>query len=154
MNFRPYYKSDFNALIHLSLFMTGCVVLFGIITMIITQNEHSLAGHYTFWYFFPATMLLTWAGIYVARYIHRTRIEFIHVETETTKDRLEQMKAIIFLHHGACNVPFILNIICFILFGNFFFLLFIGIIIAELAGKFPTTARVNKAIDLLNINYY
>src|SRR5687767_1465853 len=116
MSFRPKYKSDFIALSRLSLGLMATVVLFGVVVVLMTKNEYLLRDHSSQKYFFPAAILATIASLFVARYIHRTRLEFIHVETETTRDRLGQLKAIIFLHHAVCNIPCILNIICFILF--------------------------------------
>lgn len=149
MSFRPKYKKDFIALSRLSLALMASIVIFGVLVVLMTKNEYLLKGHSSEKYFLPATILLTIASLFVARYIHRTRIEFIHVETETTKDRLEQLKAIIFLHHAVCNIPCILSIICFILFGNFIFLFFVVLVFAEMISKYPTEDRINNAVNIL-----
>jgi hypothetical protein len=152
LSFRPKYKSDFIALIQLSLGLMATVVIFGVSVILMTRNEYLLKGHPSFKYFLPAAVLVTIASLFVARYIHRTRLEFIHVETETTRDRLTQFKAIIFLHHAVCNIPCILNLICFILFGNFVFLAMVAIVFAEMIHKYPSEERVNDAINILPFN--
>ena len=149
LSFRPKYKADFIALSRLSIGLMGTVVFFGVAVVLMTKNDYLLKGHSSEKYFLPATILLTVASLFVARYIHRTRLEFIHVETETTKDRLEQLKAIIFLHHAVCNIPCILSFICFILFGNFIFLLFVAIVMAEMISKYPSEQRINNAVTIL-----
>jgi hypothetical protein len=152
VSFRPKYKSDFIALSRLSLGLMSTIIVFGIVVVLMTKNEYLLKGHSSFKYFMPAAILATIASLFVARYIHRTRLEFIHVETENTRDRLEQLKAIIFLHHAVCNIPCILSIICFILFGNFVFLALVVIVFAEMISKYPTEARVNDAVNILPFN--
>ena len=152
MSFRPKYKSDFIALSRLSLGLMATIVFFGVVVVLMTRNEYLLKGHSSEKYFFPAAILVTIASLLVARYIHRTRLEFIHVETETTRDRLGQLKAIIFLHHAVCNIPCILSIICFILFGNFVFLLLVAIVFVEMISKYPTEDRINNAINILTFN--
>jgi hypothetical protein len=152
VSFRPKYKSDFIALSQLSLGLMSTVIIFGVSVVLMTRNEYLLKGHSSQKYFLPAAILLTIASLFVARYIHRTRLEFIHVETETTRDRLGQLKAIIFLHHAVCNIPCILGIICFILFGNFVFLLLVAIVFAEMISKYPTEDRINNAVNILPFN--
>jgi hypothetical protein len=149
MSFRPKYKSDFIALSRLSLGLMSTVVIFGVAVVLMTRNEYLLKGHSSQKYFLPAAILATVATLFVARYIHRTRLEFIHVETETTRDRLGQLKNIIFLHHAVCNIPCILSIICFILFGNFVFLVLVAIVFAEMISKYPSEDRVNNAVNIL-----
>ena len=152
MSFRPKYKSDFIALSRLSLGLMATIVLFGVVVVLMTRNEYLLKDHSSQKYFLAGAVLATVATIFVARYIHRTRIEFIHVETENTRDRLGQLKAIIFLHHAVCNIPCILSIICFILFGNFVFLVLVAIVFAEMISKYPTEDRVNDAVNILPFN--
>ena len=152
MSFRPKYKSDFIALSRLSLGLMATVVTFGVVVVLMTRNEYLLKGHSSQKYFLPAAILAAIASLFVARYIHRTRLEFIHVETETTRDRLDQLKAIIFLHHAVCNIPCILSIICFILFGNFVFLLLVAVVFAEMISKYPTEDRINDAVNILPFN--
>lgn len=152
MSFRPKYKADFVMLSRLSIFLMSTVVMFGTAVVVMTKNEHLLKGHDSFNYFFPGTIVLTIAALLVARYTHRTRLEFIHVETENTSDRLRQFKAIIFLHHSICNIPCILSIICYALYGNFFFVLQIIIVMAEMIKKYPSEDRVNEAVTILNFN--
>jgi hypothetical protein len=152
MSFRRKFKSDFIALSRLSISLMGTVIFFGVSVMLMTKNEFILRGHPSFKYFFPATILLTIASLLVARYTHRTRLEFIHVETITPKDRIEQYKAIIFLHHAVCNIPCILCMICFILYGNLIFILIVAIVMAEMISKYPNEKRINRAIDIFHFN--
>jgi hypothetical protein len=151
MSFRKMYKSDFIYLSRLSYGLMATAILFGIVVVLMTKNEYLLKGHSSLKYFLPATILLTIASLMLARYTHRTRLEFIHVETECPKDRIEQYKAIIFLHHAICNIPCILSFICFILYGNFIFLFFVAVVMAEMISKYPNEERINSAIDILKI---
>ena len=153
MSYRPRYKAHFIALSRLSLFLMSTAAGFGIVVVLMTKNEHVLQGHSSFKYFMLADIITTLASIYVARYIYRTRIEMIEVETYSTRDRLEQLKTIIFLHHATCNIPCILNMICYILFGNFVFLILFVVVFVEMVRKYPTEDRVNDAVNILPLKF-
>lgn len=151
MTFRHSFKKDFRLLNIISISTIGAIVFFTILVVLYNYNKEAfLHGHFSQKFFFPATILLTCAGLLVARYIYRGRMDCIHIDTYSVKDRIEQYKTILCLHHGICSIPAILSIICFLLFANYFYLLFISGVLIEIGSKYPRDEKINDAINLLN----
>lgn len=149
MSYRQAYKSDFRLLQVVSLMMMGGIVVFTALIYFYNSNRVAfMHDHPSEQYFFPALIVLSIGGLYVARYIYSKRMGYIHIDSVTVSSRMNQYKTTHFLHNAICEIPAILSIVCFMLFGNFIYLLFVAFVLAEMVSKFPTDNRINDSISL------
>ncbi|MBA2745686.1 MAG: hypothetical protein H0U44_05625 [Flavisolibacter sp.] len=151
MNFRKAFLSDFRLLQFTTLGQVGAMLFF--LTIVFFYNLNRVAfldGQASQFFFLPASVALTIIAIRVSRYIYRRRMEYIFVDTVTERQRLEQFKSTLFLHHAICLVPAITSTICFLLFANFFYVILNGFIIAELSAKYSSDRIISNAINVLN----
>ncbi len=150
MSYRHAYKNDFRLLQWVSVMMIGGIVVFAVLIHFYNGNRVAfMHDHPSEKYFFPALIILCLAGLYVARFIYSRRMGYIHIDSVTVASRMNQYKTTHFLHNAICEIPAILSIVCFMLFGNYIYLFFVALVLAELISKFPTNNRINDSISLL-----
>jgi hypothetical protein len=147
MNIPQRYQSDYKYLSYLSISIIAAMILFGSFVLgLISINGAILAGSSIEFYFIVANVVLTYAGINVARFTYHKRLQYIHVDTFSIQARLEHMKTLIFLHHALTAIPGILSIICLLLFGRYLMIIILIISIVEMIRKYPKEKTITNAV--------
>jgi uncharacterized membrane protein len=142
------FQSDYKYLSYLSISLIACVVVFALFVIgVISINGAFMAKDATEFYFISANVVITFAALKVARYTYDKRVQYIHIDTFGVRDRLEQMKTAIFIHHGLAAIPGILSIICLLLFGRYIVMIILIIALVEMIRKYPNEQRITDAVS-------
>lgn len=121
----------------------------------------SIAIHFTVGVFIKDANMGSWfflSGIFITsivilgqRYRYEIRIRKLGEQAGTNKEKLTQFRSILITHIAVCELFAIIGIMCFILFGQWLFFLFVGMSLVEMAKKFPLRSKVDSILNSFSL---
>jgi len=148
MNTGTDHSADYKALSILTKGLIGGILLFSILSIVLhylrgvsgmLQDDSSV--------FLSAVLIVTAIIILITRAIYSKRVNILKETNQTSKEKLDIFRSITITHMALCEVPALLSIICYLLFGNFLFFVAVLIALAEMLMKFPTRGRIESVIN-------
>lgn len=148
MNTGTDHTADYKALSVLTSALIGGIVLFSLIAVVLhfvkgpfINDENSTSTAFT-------VLLLVAAFVIIgARWIYNKRINALKETNQTSKEKLDLFRAITITHMALCEIPALLSIIAFLIFGSFLLFLPVAMALVEMILKFPTQQRAESAVN-------
>ena len=148
MNITEKRNADYRALSILAIAMLAGILLFSVMGIAVHYiTGSSLAGNKITNTFFVLALLLAAAAITAARSLYKKTVDTLKRSIETSKEKLEGFRAMTLTHMALCEIPALLSVICFMLFGNFLFFLVVLMALVEMISKFPFRKRVETVVN-------
>lgn len=140
-------EQDYKAMSVLSTAMIAGIVLFTFISIAV----HFFKGG--FWadkssgnILFAIALFLGVIVVTVASMRYKKKVGELKAASQTTIEKLNEFRSITILHAALCEFLAILSIIFFLMTGNFFLFLPVGMALVEMFKKFPTRYRIDSAV--------
>ena len=147
MNTPVKQENDYRALSVLAIAMIMGILSFSIVAIVVHYiNGHFVEERKLMNLFLMIVLLLGTIVIIAARTIYKKRVLSIKEGQGTDKEKMDSFRAMTVTHMALCEMPALISIICFMVFGNFLFFLVVLIALAEMTNKFPFKRSVDKVI--------
>lgn len=148
MNTGTDHTADYKALSVLTSALIGGIILFSLIAVVIhfvkgrfINDENSINTAFTI------LLLIAAFVIFGARWIYNKRVNALKETNQTSKEKLDLFRAITITHMALCEIPALLSIIAFLIFGSFLLFLPVAMALVEMILKFPTQQRAESAVN-------
>ena len=83
----------------------------------------------------------------MARITYVKKIASLKEAVLPADEKVSDFRAISITHMALCELPAIFSLICFLLFGNYLFLIPVVIGVAEMIIQFPTREKLEEVAD-------
>ena len=148
MNIPANQDNEYRALSVLAIAMIMGILLFSMVAIVVHYSSGQFMKERNLMnLFLVIVILLGTIVIIAARIIYKKRVNNIKVSLGTNKEKMDSFRAMTVIHMALCEMPALLSIICFMLFGNFLFFLVVLMALAEMANKFPYKRSVDEIIN-------
>jgi len=133
-----------NIIIHAALLIGQ--VLFGVVSYAISPNPvvNLKAGNDPFFYIVP---VLIASGIFFGSFLFNQQISKL-AEKESLKEKLTGYQTALIIRYALAEGPSLFGIVAFMLGGNLFYLLLVGLNIIYFIWIRPTKEKIKEALNL------
>lgn len=147
MNTGTDHSADYKALSILTLALMSGVVLFCIISIALNYfGDHVERVRDDSQTVFTIVFLVSLVVLIATRFVYSRRIKVLKETNETSREKLDIFRSITITHMALCEFTALLNIICFMVLGNYLFFIPVAMALAEMLMKFPTREKIDSAI--------
>ena len=141
-------QDEYKALSVLTISMITGIVLFSIICLLVHYTRGSFVVDKGLAKTISVIDLLVVAVLIMAvRIIYRKRIDGLKEMDLVPGEKWESFRAVIITHLAICEIPALLSVICYLLFGEILFFLPVGAALVEMILKYPSRERVDGVIN-------
>lgn len=125
----------------------GILLFMGVGIVVNYMNGPFLADRDLMNTFFYIVLAFTFLLVVVARITYIRKIASLKEAALPADEKVSDFRAISITHMALCELPAIFSLICFLLFGNYLFLIPVVIGVAEMIIQFPTREKLEEVAD-------